>query len=244
MDLMPAIDLQDGECVRLFQGKKDKSTQYSDDPLGMARHWQQEGAKRLHIVDLDGAFEEESANRSVIEGILRDLSIPCQVGGGIRSSEAVDSLLSAGADAVIIGTAGIKNPDLLSTLVDQFGDNRVFAGVDCREGHVLVRGWKEESQYQRDEWVNKLEKIGLGTLVYTEVDRDGTEEGPGITGTRELLEKSSLDIIASGGVGSLDHLNELKKIETDTLRGVIVGRALYEDRFTVSEAQRILSTES
>lgn len=241
MEVIPAVDLQDGECVRLMQGKKDQSTRYSDDPVSMARHWVEEGARRLHLVDLDGAFEEPSENKAVIEEIIEEVPVPCQVGGGLRSREAVDQLLETGADAAIVGTAGIKNPELLRNLVEEFGSETIYAGVDCRAGTVLVRGWEEESRYGRDEWMGRLEEIGVGRVIYTDVSRDGTEEGPDVRGTREILENFELDVVASGGVGTLDHLRKLKEIERPNLKGVIVGRALYERSFTLPEAEDVLS---
>lgn len=241
MEVIPAVDLQDGECVRLMQGKKDQSTRYSDDPVSMAQHWVEAGARRLHLVDLDGAFEEPSENKAVIEEIIEEAPVPCQVGGGLRSREAVRRLLEAGADAAIVGTAGIKNPELLRNLVEEFGSETIYAGVDCRAGTVLVRGWEEESRYGRDEWMGRLEEIGVGRVIYTDVSRDGTEEGPDVRGTREILEGFELDVVASGGVGTLDHLRELKEIERPNLKGVIVGRALYERSFTLPEAEDVLS---
>jgi phosphoribosylformimino-5-aminoimidazole carboxamide ribotide isomerase len=238
---IPAIDLQDGECVRLFQGQQDRSTRYSDDPVGMARHWVEEGAERLHLVDLDGAFEEPSENKDVIESIMESVSVPCQVGGGLRSVEAVGRLLEAGANAAIVGTAGIENPDLLRELVEEYGADSIIVGVDCRDGKVLVRGWEESSRYARDEWVGQLESIGIERIVYTEVQRDGTEEGPALDETRTVAEKFDLDVIASGGVGTLDHLRQLKEIQISNLVGVIVGRALYEKNFTLEEGQQTLA---
>lgn len=241
MQLIPAIDLQNGECVRLFQGKQDQSTRYSDDPVAMAQHWVEEGAQRLHLVDLDGAFEEPSENKDVIESIIDSVSVPCQVGGGLRSIDAVERLLSAGADAAIVGTAGIKNSDLLGDLVEEFGADSIIAGVDCGNGKVLVRGWEEESQYKRDQWISRLESIGIERIVYTEVQRDGTEEGPALNETKSVAETFDLDVIASGGVGTLEHLRQLKDIEGPNLVGVIVGRALYEKNFTLAEGRQALA---
>lgn len=244
MELIPAVDLQDGECVRLMRGEKDQSTRYSDDPVGMARHWVDEGASRLHLVDLDGAFEEPSENKNVIESIIENVPVPCQVGGGLRSQEAVNRLLETGADAAILGTAGIKNPELLRDLVEEFGSDSIYAGVDCRAGTVLVRGWEEESRYGRDQWMSRLEEIGVGRVIYTDVSRDGTEEGPDVRGTRDILEKFGLDLVASGGVGTLDHLRDLKDLEQPNLKGVIVGRALYERVFSLPEAKDVLSAST
>ncbi|MFB6355722.1 MAG: 1-(5-phosphoribosyl)-5-[(5-phosphoribosylamino)methylideneamino]imidazole-4-carboxamide isomerase [bacterium] len=240
MDLIPAVDLKEGECVRLFQGKRDRDTHYSDDPVGMAHHWEQQGASRLHLVDLDGAFEGESGNREIIEEIINTLSIPVQVGGGLRSTRAVNDLLSAGADAGIIGTAGVNNPEWLGQLVDQFGPDRIIAGVDTQDGQVMVEGWEEQSSVERLTWARQLEKLGIKRVIYTDVSRDGAETGPDIPGTKELLENTELEIIASGGVGTLDHLRSFDEIHSKKLVGIIVGRALYEENFTFTEGARVL----
>lgn len=240
MQIVPAIDLKQGRCVRLLKGRRDEETRYSDDPLGMARHWQQAGAPRLHLVDLDGAFEQPSENRSIIRDILRTRSIPCQVGGGLRSTDAVETLLEAGARAAVLGTAGIRDPDWLGQCVDRFGADRIIAGVDCREGTVMVRGWEDASGRDRDDWIRTLESIGIRTVIYTDVERDGTQEGPDVEGTREVVESSSLRVMAAGGIGDLEHLRPFAEWNHPRLAGVIVGRALYEGAFTYGEALDLL----
>jgi phosphoribosylformimino-5-aminoimidazole carboxamide ribotide isomerase len=241
MNVIPAVDLKGGQCVRLLQGKRDEETHYSDDPVAMARHWEEAGAERLHLVDLDGAFDGDSENKPIIKDILGTLDIPCEVGGGIRSAQAVESILGAGADAVIIGTAGVNRPSWLRELVEEFGPDKVYAGVDCRDGRVMVKGWEETSAFELLEWVTRLEDMGLETIIYTDVDRDGAEVGPDYEGTGDILRESELNVIASGGVGSLEHLRGFEDIVTDQLVGVIVGRALYEDNFDFADAQRALS---
>ncbi len=240
MEILPAIDLKQGRCVRLLKGRRDRETRYSDDPLGMAQHWQQAGASRLHLVDLDGAFEEPSENRSILRGILRTTSIPCQVGGGLRSTEAVNTLLEAGAEAAIIGTAGVRDPDWLGDLVDRFGSGRIIAGVDCRDGRVMVRGWEQASERDREDWIRTLESVGVGTVIYTDVERDGTQEGPDFEGTRQIVESSSLRVMAAGGIGGIEHLQPFAEWNHPRLAGVIVGRALYEGAFTFREALELL----
>ncbi len=236
MELIPAIDLRAGNCVRLYQGKKDRETRYSDDPVSMALYWQSQGASRLHLVDLDGAFEEESANKAIIRKILRKVEIPCQVGGGLRSERAVNTLLTAGAAGVIIGTAGVKNPRWLGELVEQFGPEKIIAGVDCEAGEVMIRGWQKASLLDRDTWLEKLQELGVEKIVYTDVGRDGTEQGPDISGLKKILENTSLEVIASGGIGQLEHLTDLNKIDNPRLIGTVVGKALYEHNFTLEQA--------
>ncbi len=240
MELIPAIDLKAGNCVRLYQGKKDQETKYSEDPVSMALYWESQGAPRLHLVDLDGAFEEESANKAIIREILNKVNIPCQVGGGLRSERAIDTLLTAGAAGVIIGTAGVKNPDWLCSLVEKFGAEKIIAGVDCEAGEVMIRGWQEASLLDRDSWLERLEKIGVEKIVYTDVGKDGTEQGPDTTGLREILNNTSLRVVASGGIGKLEHLESLNEIESPNLTGVIVGKALYERNFTLKQALKAL----
>ncbi|MFP4687141.1 MAG: 1-(5-phosphoribosyl)-5-[(5-phosphoribosylamino)methylideneamino]imidazole-4-carboxamide isomerase [bacterium] len=241
MQLIPAIDLKGGRCVRLFQGKKDRETKYSDDPVGMALRWQKQGAQRLHIVDLDGAFAEDSVNLSIVRKIIKKVSIPCQVGGGLRSTRVVESLLEAGCDGAIIGTAGVRQPQWLEKLVEQFGGDSIIAGVDCELGEVMVEGWEEGSALSRAAWLENLESLGVEKIIYTDVGRDGTENGPDIKGVAEILSTTKLKVIASGGVGELEHLESLATIENSRLIGVIVGRALYENNFTISEARKVLN---
>lgn len=241
MELIPAVDLKDGRCVRLFQGRKDRETEYSDDPVAVARHWVDGGASRLHVVDLDGAFGDDSPNRSLVRKLLASVEVPCQVGGGLRDLETVSRVLEAGAGAAIIGTGGIRNPDFLRKTVERFGPSHVIAGVDCREGRVLVEGWEEDTRLDALEWLARLEQLGIQRVVYTDVERDGTQRGPNLDELRRVLEASDLRVIASGGVGSLDDLERLAGVESPRLEGVIVGRALYEGTFTVPEALEVLS---
>lgn len=244
MNIIPAVDLKDGQCVRLFQGKRDRETHYSEDPVEMARHWEDAGAQRLHLVDLDGAFDGDSENQPIIKEIIDTLSIPCEVGGGIRSAESVESLIEAGADAVIIGTAGVNRPSWLRELVEEYGPEQIYAGVDCRNGRVMVKGWEETSAFELLEWVRRLEDIGVETIIYTDVDRDGAEVGPDYEGTERVLENSDINVIASGGVGNLQHLRDFQSIVSEQLIGIIVGRALYEENFKFEEAQEALGFRS
>lgn len=240
MNIIPAVDLKEGRCVRLLQGKKNRETRYADDPVRMAKHWEEQGAKRLHIVDLDGAFEDPSENKSIIRTILNELTIPCEVGGGLRSKQAVESVLKAGAEAVIIGTAGVKNPKLLEDMVREFGNDSIIAGVDCKKEHVMVKGWEENSELEYIEWIGRLNDMGVEQIIYTDIERDGMESGPDVGGLRKILNKTNVTVIASGGVGTLDHIRQLKKIESERIPGIIVGKALYEKNFTLEEARNIV----
>ncbi len=238
-NVIPAIDLKAGRCVRLYQGKREQETKYSDNPTGVARRWEELGARRLHIVDLDGAFEEETKNQAVIKEIIAELSIPCQVGGGLRSREALAELFEAGAAAGIVGTAGIKEPDWLGEMVGEFGADKIYAGVDCDAGEVMVSGWREGASLQRDRWLEKLENIGVKTIIYTDISRDGTEEGPNLAAVQEVLESFNLNVIASGGVGCLEDVRRLQALNHPRLLGVITGKALYEGNLDLAKALAI-----
>lgn len=240
MELIPAIDLKEGRCVRLYQGQRGAETQYSEDPVGMALTWEHRGASRLHLVDLDGAFEEPTQNKQIIKEIIDQVSIPCQVGGGLRSEQAVETLLDAGAAAAIVGTAGVEDPEWLGGLVDRFGPERIYAGVDCETGEVMVSGWEEASLLDRDRWLARLGKLGVETVIYTDIGRDGTQEGLNLQAIREILKKFDLSLIASGGVGKLNDITRLTRLDSEQLKGVIIGKALYEGSFTLEQALRQL----
>jgi len=242
MNVIPAVDLKQGNCVRLLQGDPDRETIYGEHPLEVARHWESKGAKRLHLVDLDGAFNQDSENQTIIKDIVNKLGIPCQVGGGIRSEQAIESLLEAGADSCVIGTAGIRDPEWLQKTLETFGERRIIGGVDCRGGKVMIEGWKESSAYDLVEWIKILEEIGVRTIIYTDVERDGSEVGPDYDGIRTILKHSGLNVIASGGIGTLSDLTQFKELQTERLPGVIVGRALYEENFNFTSAVEALST--
>lgn len=244
MKLIPAIDLKDGGCVRLVQGRRDRQTRYSNDPLGVARRWVDGGAARLHLVDLDGAFGEDSPNRTIVRELLDAVEIPCQVGGGLRDLGTVRTVLEAGADAVIIGTAGVREPDFLRRCVERHGADSVIAGVDCREGRVVVQGWEEETDLTLTSWLEQLEELGIERIVHTDIGRDGTEEGPNLKELQVVLDGFAHRVVASGGVGTLEHLESLASLNHPRLEGVIVGKALYEGTFTVEEARRSLSSAS
>ncbi len=236
MEIIPAIDLKGGNCVRLYQGQKEQETRYSDDPVGMALTWESRGASRLHLVDLDGAFEEPTQNKQIIKKVISHVSIPCQVGGGLRSEQAIDSLLTAGADAAIIGTAGVREPEWLSDVVENFGADNIYAGVDCEAGEVMVSGWEEASLLDRDNWLRRLERIGIETVIYTDIGRDGTQQGPNIEAIKQVLKQFDLQVIASGGIGKLNDVYRLARLNSDQLVGTIVGKALYEGSFTLEQA--------
>ncbi len=228
---IPAVDIRGGRCVRLVQGDFARETQYADDPAEMARHWQAEGAQRLHVVDLDGARDGVRANADVIRRLLRSVEVPVQVGGGLRSLDSARALLDDGADRVVIGTAAAEHPETLSGWVDALGAERLIVGVDAREGHVLTRGWLSATDVSVLSFCQTLAAAGVGRVIYTDVARDGLLGGPDIPGTREIAR--ILGVIASGGVSTVEHLRLLAQTGAE---GAIVGTALYEGRLSLGDA--------
>ena len=236
-DLYPAIDLRDGRCVRLYQGDYGRETVYGDDPVAQARVFAAGGARWIHVVDLDAARTGEPANRAVIAAIAAAVDVPVQSGGGVRDDEAADALLSSGVRRVVVGTAALDDPDWVRRLAGRH-PGRVAVGLDARGRDVAVRGWVEGSGRDLLEVARGCDDAGVAALVVTEIGRDGTLEGPALDQLSDVLAATRLDVVASGGVGSLDDLRALADLRVDgrRLAGAIVGRALYEGAFQLSDA--------
>ena len=239
--LFPAIDLRDGRCVRLYQGDYDQQTTYGDDPVAQATAFVDEGAEVLHVVDLDAARSGQPVNRPVIEAICGSLDVPVQVGGGVRTVEAAEALFRVGVDRVVIGTAAVENPALVAELVER--GRSVVVGVDARGDEVATHGWTTATGRSVADLAHEFGGIGVSALVVTEIGRDGTMEGPDVEGLTALLATTPIPVVASGGVGAIDDLRTLSGVRATGpagdergLAGAIVGRALYEGRFTVAEA--------
>ena len=239
MILYPAIDIRDGKAVRLIQGDYERETAYDDDPVVAARRWADGGARWLHVVDLDGARAGEPVNLEHVRRIVAAVGIPVQLGGGLRDSKKVEEAISSGAERVVLGTAAVRDPEMAAAIAAAHGD-RVVVSVDSRAGEVAAEGWTESSGLSTDEVVAALSERGIGRFVYTPVDVDGLMEGPDLDSLRQVAGATGGELIYSGGVGSLDDLRALAALGLDNLDGVIVGRALYEQRFTVAEAQAAL----
>jgi phosphoribosylformimino-5-aminoimidazole carboxamide ribotide isomerase len=235
MDLYPAIDLRDGRCVRLYQGDYGRETVYGDDPVAQARAFEAEGAAWIHVVDLDAARSGEPRNRSVIAAIAAAVSVPVQTGGGVRDEAAAQALVDAGVSRVVLGTAALEQPDLVRRLAPRFP---VAVGLDARGREVAVRGWEEGSGRDLLDVAAEFADAGVAALVVTEIGRDGTLEGPDVEGLAAVLGATEIDVIASGGVGSLDDLRALDRLAVGDRRlaGAIVGRALYEGTFSLADA--------
>ncbi len=234
MKLYPAIDIKDGKCVRLLQGRADDATVYGDDPVQMAKKWERAGVKRLHIVDLDGAFSGKGANLKVIARIREAVpDIMLQLGGGIRSLADIKHRLDLGIDRIILGTIAVREPETTAEAVRRFGGGKIVAGIDARDGMAAVSGWVEATDVSAVELGKRLYAAGIRVCVYTDIARDGMLSGPNLKRTREMIEETGLEIIASGGVSSIDDLKACAQIGC---AGAIVGKAMYDGRIDISEA--------
>lgn len=240
MILIPAIDLKQGHCVRLRQGRMEDSTVFSDDPVSMAGKWVSQGCKRLHLVDLDGAFEGEPVNADVIEEITAAYpGLPIQIGGGIRTVDTVEAYLEAGVSYVIIGTQAVKKPEFVTELCAEFPGN-VIISIDARDGLVAVQGWAEDSDQTVDTLARRYEDQGVAAIIYTDIGRDGMMQGVNVEATKSLAEAVNIPVIASGGVTDMEDIKKLNEVKDSGIEGVIIGRALYERTLSLVEAQQYL----
>jgi phosphoribosylformimino-5-aminoimidazole carboxamide ribotide isomerase len=234
--VIPAIDLRDGRCVRLTQGRKDNTKIYDGDPIDIALSYEANGAQMIHIVDLDGAFSEpNSRNRQVLRKIISRVGIPLQFGGGLRSLEDVAQVIELGASRVVVGTLAVESPEVLAKLVDMFG-SRVCVGIDARDNQVMTRGWEKREIITAVELAQRVAAFGVERVVYTDVARDGMLAGVNLEQTYTIAQESGLRVTASGGVSSLADISCLRRVSESGVDSVIVGKALYEGRFTVKEA--------
>jgi len=235
--VIPAIDLKDGKCVRLEQGLMERDTVFNDNPGAQARAWQDQGAELLHIVDLDGAFAGEPKNRQAIEAIVRAVSIPTQLGGGIRDMATIEAYLSLGISRVIIGTAAQRNPELVKEACEKF-PGRIVVGIDAKDGMVAVQGWAEVTGITAVELAKKFEGFGVSAIIYTDISRDGMLQGPNVEATRQLAESINIPVIASGGLSTLQDIENLMTVESAGVTGVITGKAIYTGAIDLAEAIR------
>jgi phosphoribosylformimino-5-aminoimidazole carboxamide ribotide isomerase len=240
--LLPAVDIRDGKAVRLVQGDFARETVYNDDPLDAARAWVQQGARSLHVVDLDGALQGAPANLEHLQRITDAVDVPVQYGGGLRDARSVRAALSAGADRVVIGTAAYTDADFLDQVIASWAA-RVIVAVDVRGGKVSVAGWTKETQGIASEVIERLQRRGVRRFAYTNVDRDGTLEGPDIDDIVQIGKVVRGRFIYSGGIGTLDHLRALAETRLVNLAGVIAGKSLYEGKFTIEEAHDVLDVD-
>ncbi len=237
MEIIPAIDILDGKCVRLYQGDYAQAQTFDENPVSVARQWAAEGATRLHLVDLDGAKAGQSVNLAVIDAIVRAVDIPVQVGGGLRSLENVATLLKTGVQRAILGTVAVEQPELVAQLCQHY-PGQIVVGIDARDGWVATKGWLETSQVRAVELASRMAAQGISAIIYTDIHRDGTLQGPNLDALRELASAVTVPVIASGGVSSVTDLLSLSALEPSGVTGAIVGRALYTGDVSLKEALR------
>jgi phosphoribosylformimino-5-aminoimidazole carboxamide ribotide isomerase len=235
MLLIPAVDLREGKCVRLIEGRLDQETVYSDEPAAMAALWQEQGARMLHVVDLDGAFAGAPKNLDVIKEILARVEIPVQVGGGIRRMETIDLLLGMGVARVVLGTAAALEPELVARACEKYGE-AIVAGIDGRNGKVAIEGWAVTVEKGTTELALEMKELGVKRVIFTDIRRDGKLSGPNLEATGALAKDTGLKVIASGGVSSLEDLRILRDMESKGVEAVIMGKALYSGAVDLREA--------
>ena len=235
MRLYPAIDIINGQAVRLMQGDYKKETVYDKDPVQVAKQWEDAGADYIHVVDLDGAQDGTWKNRETISNIVKSVKIPVQTGGGIRSLQDIEERLSVGIARVILGTVAIKNPALVSEAVNKFGHEAIVVGIDAKDGMVAIHGWEQVSDMSALDLCLKVKAMGITTIIYTDIAKDGMMLGPNIEQTRQLIQETGMNIIASGGVSNYEDLEKVSQIQAE---GVIIGKALYTKAIDLKKAIR------
>ena len=235
MLIIPAVDIKNGKCVRLLQGRMDDETVYSDDPRAMALKWTRLGAQLIHIIDLDGAFAKIPQNTGSIRKILQTLKVPIQLGGGIRTEETVHMYLEMGVKRVIIGTGAIKKPDFVKKVCKTY-PGQIVVGIDARNGKVAIDGWTQTTQIEAMELAKEFEDCGVAAINFTDIHRDGMQTGPNLDATLQLAEAVSIPVVASGGVSSIEDIKNLLPLETTGVSGVIIGKAIYSGKLDLKEA--------
>ena len=235
MIIIPAVDIKDGRCVRLLQGRKDAETVYSDDPVQMAKKWESQGAELIHVIDLDGAFQQHPQNSDAIKKTVEQLDIPVQVGGGIRNEKTIRQYIEIGVERVIIGTEAIKNPKLVKKACKAFPEQIVVA-IDARRGMVAIEGWTQTTPIKAIDLAKRFEDCGVVAINFTDIDRDGMQTGPNIEETRRIAEAISIPVIASGGVSTIGDIINLLPLNAMGISGIIIGKALYSGSLDLKEA--------
>jgi phosphoribosylformimino-5-aminoimidazole carboxamide ribotide isomerase len=235
MIIIPAVDIKGGRCVRLREGRADAETIFSDRPLEMAQKWVDQGAERLHIIDLDGAFEKGPRNRSAIQEIVEAIKVPIQLGGGIRDLKTVESYLSLGLTQIILGTAALKDPAMIKEAC-RFFPGQIMVSLDARDNRLAVEGWIEISEKDPVDLAKQYEDWGVKAIIFTDISRDGTQQGPSISSTRRLAQATRIPVIAAGGIATLTDVQSLAALEADGLGGMITGRAIYSGSLILPEA--------
>jgi len=238
MIIIPAVDIKKGQCVRLFQGRMDSETVFSDDPAAMAKRWEEEGAEWIHVVDLDGAVGKRPKNTDSVQKIIEAVNVPVQLGGGIRNEETIKMYLDFGIQRVIVGTEAVQNPKLIKDTCRAFPE-RIVVGIDARKGMVAIEGWTKTTEIQAVDLAKQFEDCGVAAIIFTDIHRDGMQTGPNINETRYLAENLSIPVIASGGVSTIEDIINLFPLQEAGVTGVITGRALYDGTLNLKEAIQI-----
>jgi phosphoribosylformimino-5-aminoimidazole carboxamide ribotide isomerase len=235
MNVIPAIDILDGRCVRLYQGDYSQSQTFNENPVEVAKQWADQGATRIHLVDLDGAKAGQPVNQKTIEAIVKAVDVPVQLGGGLRNYASVANILALGVERAILGTVAVEQPELVGQLCQEF-PGQIVVGIDARNGKVATKGWLETSEVLATDLADRMAKLGVAAIVYTDIQRDGTMAGPNIPALRELASAVAIEAIASGGISSITDLLSLLALEPLGVKGAIVGRALYTGDIILKEA--------
>ena len=243
MIIIPAVDIKNGKCVRLVQGRKEDETVFADDPAAMAQRWAQAGAELIHVVDLDGAFEKSPQNLSAIENILQSVDTPIQLGGGIRNERTVRRFLDMGIERVIIGTEAIRHPEFVERIAGLY-PGRIIVGIDARQGLVAIEGWTETTRIKAIDLARRFENCGVAAINFTDIYRDGTQTGPNIEETRRLAEAVDIPVVASGGVATIQDIYNLLPLEASGVMGIITGKALYSGTLDFKAALAALKSKS
>ena len=240
MIIIPAVDIRQGNCVMLKQGKIADETIYSSDPVFMAKLWRAKGAERLHVVDLDGSFSGRQSNNEIIGNICLSVDAPVEVGGGIRNMKRIDEIFTLGASYAILGTVAIYDPDVVRKSIDKYGPDKIIVALDIYEDKVAIGGWKEITPISTSEMIEKLKNMGVKQIIYTDISKDGMLKGPNLKGLKSIATESKMKVIASGGVTTVDDVKQIAELEKDGVIGAIVGKALYTEDFKLEEAIRAL----
>ena len=243
IEIIPAIDLLGGKCVRLHQGNYNLVTEFSSDPIQQALIWQEKGATRLHLVDLDGAKTGKPVNDLTIKAIKKELTIPIQIGGGIRSQQRAEDLINTGIDRVILGTIAIENPEIVNKLSSKY-PGKILLGIDAKDGKVATRGWVNQSKTKATDLVKNLSQSTVGAIISTDISTDGTLEGPNLNFLKDIASVANVPVIASGGIGTIADILSLLPLERYGISGVIIGRALYDGKIDLSEAIRVTKNQN
>jgi len=234
MIIFPAIDIKDGKCVRLIKGNFNQMTSYEKSPFDQAKIYFQNGFSNIHIVDLDGALQGKSSNSNIVKEILKNLKLKIQIGGGIRTIDDVDSWVKSGVDKVIIGTAAVENKDLLKTACEKF-KNKIAVSLDVKDGFIFLSGWKKQTNILAANFLKEIQNFGVSRIIYTDINKDGTKEGPNIKDAIELSNKVKIPFIISGGISSIEDIKKIKSLNNPNIEGIIVGKSIYDGDVKIKE---------